>query len=183
MAVAERITARMAPIEMGMHPAGVISMFEAQIKQVGPMTVAFLVMHGAYDQAGEGFARLYTLVGRYGLQPAGMPAALYLTMPDTTPESEALWELWAPIAPGPGLVEPGDEDGFGVKRIEGATVASTMYRGPYEGIAPTYEQLTAWIAEQGARAVGPPREIYYSDPKDVSPDEYLTEVQFPVIVG
>jgi effector-binding domain-containing protein len=162
-----------------MHPAEVVAMFEAEFKQVEPMTVAFLTMRGAYNQAGEGFARLYTLVGRYGLQPVGMPAALYLTMPDTTPEPEAMWELWAPIAPGAGLVEPG-EDGFGVKRVEGAKVASAMYRGPYDGIAPTYEQLGAWIAEQGAQPVGPPREIYYSDPKEVPPEEYLTEVQFPV---
>lgn len=157
-------------------------MFEAQLKETDPQTVAFLVMRGSYDQTPQGLAKLYGLVGRYGLRPAGPPEALYLTMPDVTPEGEAMWELWAPIAGGPGEVDA-DETGFGVKRVDGQTVASTMHKGPYDTVAETYEQLTAWVADHNAQPVGPPREIYLSDPQEVPPEEYLTEVQFPVTVS
>jgi len=154
-------------------------MLEASIKQTEPMTVAFKVMRGSYNQIPEGYGQLYGWVGHYGLQPAGMPAAIYLTIPDVTPEAEAEWELWAPIAGGAGDVGP-DEQGFGVKRIEPETVASAMFKGPYDQIAPVYEQLDAWVAENGYSVVGPPREIYHSDPDEVPPEEYLTEVQMPV---
>ncbi|HSK48316.1 MAG TPA: GyrI-like domain-containing protein [Coriobacteriia bacterium] len=154
-------------------------MFEAQIKTTEPQTVAFKVMRGAYDQTPQGYGELYGWVERYGLQPVGMPAAIYLTMPDVTPMEAAEWELWAPIAGGAGEVAR-DEEGFGVKRLEAETVASTMHKGPYDEVAPAYAELGKWISEEGYQVVGPPREIYYSDPEIVPPSEYLTEIQIPV---
>lgn len=154
-------------------------MFEAQIKKTDPQTVAFKVMHGPYDQIPQGYGELYGWVERYGLQPTGMPQAIYLTIPDVTPESEAEWELWAPIAGGAGDVVR-DEQGFGVKRVEPETVASVMFKGPYDQIAPAYVELAQWIEGQGYTEIGPPREIYHSDPERVPPAEYLTEIQIPV---
>jgi AraC family transcriptional regulator len=155
-------------------------MFEAEIKHNGPLTVAFKVMRGDYSQTPDGFQQLYDWVEHYGLQPVGMPQALFLTLPSETPEGEAEWELWAPIAGGSGDTGP-DEDGFGVKRLEPDTFASAMHKGPYDEIAPVYEQLGRWVEEHGYRVVGPPREVYYSDAEAVAPQDYLTEVQMPVI--
>jgi len=154
-------------------------MFEAQIKNTDPQTVAFKTMHGAYDQIPQGYGELYGWIERQGLQPAGMPQAVYLTAPEMTPEAEAEWELWAPVAGGAGDVER-DEHGLGVKQVASEMVASVMFKGPYDQIAPAYEQLGRWIGEQGYELAGPPRETYYSDPDQVPPSEYLTEVLMPV---
>lgn len=153
-------------------------MIDAQIKATEPLTVAFLQMHGSYDETPDGFRRLYETVEHYGLQTAGPPHALFVTVPQTTPPGEAEWELWAPIAGGAGTVEP-DEHGFGVKRVEPKTVAATVHRGPYDQVAPTYEALERWLDEQGWLIVGPPEEIYLSGP-DTPPEETLTEIEFPV---
>lgn len=152
---------------------------DATIKNNGPQTVAFKVMRGSYRQTPEGYSALYRWIEHYGLRPAGMPQAIYITMPSVTPEEEAEWELWAPIAGGPGEVAP-DDSGFGVKRVEPETVASAVHKGPYDEVGPLYEELQAWVDEQGYRIVGPPREIYYSDPKEVPPEETITEIQMPV---
>ena len=156
-------------------------MSEPSIKQTEPMTVAFLPMRGAYRQVPLALGRLYAWVSQQGLTPAGMPVAEYLSNPQVTPEDEALWEVWAPVAEQPGLDEaqPGDA-GIGVKRIPAMTVATVMHRGPYETMAETYESLGAWVAEQGYVMAGAPREAYHSDPAKVPPEEYLTEVSFPV---
>lgn len=69
---------------------------------------------------------------------------------------------------------------MGVKEVPTQVVASVMYKGPYDGMGPTREQLFRWIGEQAYRVVGPPRELYYSDPAEAPPEEYLTEVQIPV---
>ena len=153
-------------------------MFEAMIKQTEPTTVAYIAMRGAYSQTPEGFGRLYGWVAEHGMQPTGMPYAVYYTSPADTPESEALWELRAPVA-GPSEMEP-DSEGRGVQLVPAMTVASTTHIGPYDTIAPTYAALADWVSHQGYRMAGPPAEFYFSDPKEVPPEEYVTEVQFPV---
>lgn len=153
-------------------------MSEAGVKKTEPMVVAFLSMRGAYAQIPEGFDRLYGYTSANDLTPMGPPHAVYLTPPER-PEAEAEWELWAPVA---GQVEPRkpDEHGCGVKKVPGKTVAWVMHMGPYETIAPTYEGLARWIAENGHVMTGPPEEIYFSDPDQVPAEEYLTEIQFPI---
>lgn len=153
-------------------------MFEAQIKHTEPETVAYITMRGAFDQIPSGFERLYGWVGHYGLQPVGMPQAIYLTIPGVGAVEDAEWELWAPIAGGAGKTEPGD-DGIGVKRLEPETVASAIHTGPYEEIGPVYERLESWAVDEGYEVVGPPREIYHSPP-ETPPAETVTEIQMPV---
>lgn len=155
-------------------------MFEPEIKQVAAMTVAYKLMQGAYGKTPQGLGELYTWIGEKDITPAGMPQAVYLTMPETTPEEEALWELWAPVD-GNAAVRDVNENGLGIKIVPEVRVASLMYKGPYEGIAPAYEALGAWLAERRHVPGGPPRELYYSDPATVAPSEYLTEIQVPLI--
>jgi len=145
------------------------------------MTVAFLSMTGAYGQIPEGFDRLYSYVAANHYEPAGPPRAVYLT-PLTPDVPEPAWELWAPIA-GPAPAGGPDEQGLGVKEVPAQTVAWVMHMGPYESVGPTYDELVNWISEQGHTIAGPPQEIYYSDPDEVAPEEYLTEIQFPVIAA
>lgn len=154
-------------------------MFEASIKQTYPMTVAFISMRGPYAQIPEAFGRLDDWLSERGLMPAGMPEGVYLNDPQCTPGAEAVWELWAPVADGTPPFEAGD-DGLGVKVVPAGTVVSAMHRGPYDTIAPIYDALAGWVAANGYVLAGPPREIYYSDPDEVAPEETLTEVQFPV---
>lgn len=108
-----------------------------------------------------------------------MPQAVYLTSPEMVPQQEAAWELLAPVAPVPSEVES-DEDFMGVKTIAEQTVASAIHRGSYDSVEETYEALSQWIVQNGYTVVGPPREIYYSDPEVMPVEETLTEVVFPV---
>lgn len=154
-------------------------MFDAQIKQLDPGVVAFLEMHGPYARMAEGFGALYGWMGSHALEPAGMPRGVFFTDPAIVPEEESAWEIQVPLA-GEHADRSADTKGFGVKHLEARLAASAMHRGPYESIKPTYDALTTWIAEQGYAIAGPPVEVYYSDPVDTAPDEYLTEVRFPV---
>jgi effector-binding domain-containing protein len=154
-------------------------MIDVEVKTTDPAVVAFIEMSGPYDQIPAGMGQLYGWVGRKGFEPIGMPSGVYLTEPGATAETDAAWELRAPVAGEPETCAP-DESGCGVKRVEPSLVASTMHRGPYESIASTYEELVAWTGENGYAIVGPPEEFYYSDPATTSPEEYLTEIRFAV---
>jgi effector-binding domain-containing protein len=155
-------------------------MFDEEIKEVEPMTAAVIAMTGPYAQMPEAMGTLYGWVEQHGYTPVGMPMAVYLTMPSEVPESAARWEVYAPIAEDSEAVpaaEPGD---VGVVKLEAKTVASAMHKGPYESVGSTYEALMAWLTGQGYVVCGPPAEIYHSDPADVPPSEYLTEIHLPV---
>jgi effector-binding domain-containing protein len=157
----------------------VIAMIEVNVKETEPMCVACLSMRGAYSQIPTAMGTLYGFAGQSGLVPTGAPRAVYFTAPDQGPESEALWELWAPVYGEPPESGP-DAMGLGVKQVPSKLVASTIHKGPYEAIESTYNELMKWIDDEGYDMAGPPEEIYYSDPVDTPPEEYLTEVQFPV---
>lgn len=154
-------------------------MFEAQIKTVPDETVAYLEMRGPYSQIPAGYGLLYGWAAQHGFSPQGMPEAVYLTAPDEVPEEQALWELWAPVA-GASDDSPADETGCGVKHTGERMVAYAIHKGPYEQLGEVYEPLVQWLTAQGYAVAGPPEEVYFSDPDQVPPEEYLTEVRFPV---
>lgn len=154
-------------------------MIDVAVKDTQPMTVAFLAMRGAYEQIPQALGQLYCYVGANGMTPTGMPHAVYYTAPGEGHESEARWEVRAPVAD-TAQEREADAKGLGVKRVAPMKVASTLYKGPYEGIEPTYRELGEWVATEGYQITGPPMEFYQSDPAQVPPEEYLTEIQFPI---
>jgi len=153
--------------------------FEPSVKNVDALFVAYKLMTGEYSTTPQGLGELYEWIGRSGMTPAGMPQAVYLTMPETTPEEEALWELWAPVVGDTPEREP-DDNGLGIKLVPETKVASLMYQGPYDGIGPSYTRLFTWMTENGFVPAGPPRELWYSDPAVTEPKDYLTEIQMPI---
>lgn len=154
-------------------------MIEVELKTTEPATVAYVSMRGPYDQVPEAMGRLYGWIAQHGMRPVGMPMAVYYTAPDDGPEADAVWELQAPLA-GEHAEQDADASGCGVRHLEPHLAASAMYKGPYEFIEPAYKELQTWIAANGYVLAGPPREVYYSDPSDTAPEDYLTEIVFPV---
>lgn len=154
-------------------------MFSAETKQIESQTVAFVTMHGSYDQIPDAYGRLYGWLAQHGIAPEGMPQAVYLTDPASVPLDQSVYELWAPVSAEQPEV-PADEDGIGIKVVPAMLVAAAMHVGPYETVDATYTSLWAWIAGQGYAPAGPPAEVYFSDPADTRPEDYLTEVRIPV---
>jgi AraC family transcriptional regulator len=154
-------------------------MFEPEFKALAPETVAFIRKQGPYAQIPEAFGQLYGWIAQHGMTSEGMPHAVYLTAPDQIPEAQAMWELWAPVAEET-PEQPADESGCGVKRVGERVVAFAMHTGPYELLPETYDPLMQWVHGQGYAVSGPPEEVYFSDPDQVPPEQYLTEVRLPV---
>ncbi len=153
---------------------------EVQVKKTEPRTVAFVAMKGPYTQMGEAFGELLGWIAEKGFSPAGPPLGRFFNAPGQVADEELLWELQCPIG---GEVSPSgpDERGVGVKRVEGAEVAATIHKGPFQEVGPTYGALVGWIMENGYEIAGPAEEVYLSEPGKAIPQEFLTEVRFPVM--
>ena len=78
------------------------------------------------------------------------------------------------------LVEITGDDEIKVYELPGGKMAKIIHKGPYEECALTYEKLFSWIAEKGKRISGPVREVYLNDPREVQPEEILTEIYAPI---
>ena len=125
------------------------------------------------DDVAAGFGAVMGYLGSRGVAPSGAPLIIYHDVIDEHTDGDV--EICVPVA------QPGDGDGdvYGTV-LEGGTVAATVHRGPYHEIGPAYHTLQGWIAEQGHAMAGPPREAYLNDPRDVSPDDLLTELSWPI---
>lgn len=90
-------------------------------------------------------------------------------------EGSAEIEVAFPVPPGS---IPGP--GMSLYTLPGGRMARTIHRGPYEACEPVYLKLFAWIEEQGLKITGPIRELYLNDPREVRPEDIMTEILVPV---
>ena len=62
----------------------------------------------------------------------------------------------------------------------GGKMAKTVHKGPYQECESTYMKLFAWLQENNYKIVGPIREGYVNDPREVAPEEILTIIYVPI---
>jgi len=79
-------------------------------------------------------------------------------------------------------VAPGATAGEGVEleEVPGGSMATIVHEGPYAAMEETYRAMEVWIAANGKRPDGPPREVYLNDAMTVPESELLTEIDWPV---
>ncbi len=120
----------------------------------------------------EAFPKIYHAVVSAGVEPAGMPLAVYFEM---GPE-ETTFECAIPV---PGLfTASGDVQ---PSSVGGGEAAFTVHVGPYDTIGQTWEALMGWLAAQGKTAAGHGWESYVDEPGQVPDAELRTELYIPVV--
>ena len=118
------------------------------------------------------FGELQGYVRQSGQQAAGPPLAIYYSPPGDTVDLECAIPVAAPIA-GAGRVRAGE--------LPAGKAATVTHVGPYDTLAQTWGELTAWMQSQGLAAAGAPWESYLTDP-GAEPDrsKWRTDIFFPV---
>ncbi len=121
---------------------------------------------------GQLFGEIYEYIQGRGLQPNGMPLAIYHSMEGNAVELECAMPLAEPVA-GSGRIQSGE--------LPAALVATTTHVGPYHDLPGTWSQLTEWMASEGLDPAGSPWEVYVTDP-GAEPDasKWRTDIFFPV---
>ena len=67
------------------------------------------------------------------------------------------------------------------KTLPAVTVASCIYRGPYDGIGEAYAAMAVWIEANGYEYDGPMFNLYHVSPHETKdPQEFVTEICYPV---
>jgi effector-binding domain-containing protein len=124
------------------------------------------------ESVAAAYGRIFAHLARERVQPAGPP--FLVAEPPADDRIHVL--VGVPTATalnGSGDLRPG--------RLARGRAAVTQHHGPYDQLAPVYEDLRAWVASHGYLATGSPREVYLNDPAEApGPADYLTEVVWPI---
>jgi effector-binding domain-containing protein len=148
---------------------------DVQIKQL-PSQHALVVrkrvkMNGVAAGMGEAFGTLMRHAGMTGAQFAEPPFSMYPEMP----AEEFTLLVCMPVAPGAVAGE-----GVELEELPPVEAATLLYKGPYDGMEPSWRRLMEWIGTSGRQPGGPMREVYLSDPDTVAPEDLLTELVVPL---
>ena len=153
-----------------------MSDFDIVLKQREAVTVASLRdTVPDYTQVGGLFHEMFQYLGQNGVIPAGPPGTFF-----HDPEfKEAHVDVEVAVPVGAGLPQ---SDRIKLRDIPAVEqVATCAVHGSYDQLHQTYEALGRWIEANQYQVAGPPCEIYLRGPESTdNPDEYLTEIQFPV---
>lgn len=154
-------------------------MSEVSVTEVKPQVVVGMWNRGTYAEIGPMIAMVCEYVETCGVQIQGRPTFICHETPreamKANDEASADVEVVIPVAkPIKG------KDDITCYELPGGQMAKILHKGPYEKCALAYKKLFEWIAENHKKVVGPTREVYLNDPRQVSPEEILTEIYAPI---
>lgn len=146
-----------------------------EIKNIEETQAAYISVTGSYEQIPDILSEVVGYVMKEGLQITEPPYGIYFNSPMEVAQEELEFEIGIPF-----IGEAKGEGRVKVKNVPAHQVASTVYKGPYGQAALVYQTIIEYAMKNGYEIVGGVKEIYLNNPMEVSEDELLTEVRFPL---
>lgn len=155
-------------------------MEDITVVDVEPELVAGIKKTGHYKLIAELLPKIYEYAASKGAQFTGPPVFVcHEVTADKAMEADkngtANVEVAAPIAD-----KIPETDEITCYTLPGGKMAKTIHKGPYEECGPTYEKLFTWLEQNKKKIIGPTREMYLNDPREVAKEEILTEIYAPI---
>ena len=156
-------------------PKGDIHM-EVRIDTLAAIEIARIRHVGPYNEVGPSFERLFGWAASIGAEIGRVLTLSYDEPDDVRAEnlrSDACLEMRTDASPPPGIT---------LDTIEAGRYAVYTHRGPYDGIAESYQLLfSRWLPQSGEDIDNRPHmEIYLNALPDVSPADLLTDLCLPL---
>ncbi len=155
-------------------------MADVTIVEVPSQLVLGIRRRGHYSEIAAAIAEIAQYAVAHGAQLCGAPVALIHELgTESAMEADAggtaIIDVSFPVA----RSVAGNES-VRCGELAGGTMAKMVYTGPYEACQEAYTALYDWIVSNDYLITGPTREVYVNDPREVPPDELVTEIYAPV---
>ena len=122
---------------------------------------------------GESLGKIGAYLGENGMNPAEVPFTGFHNFRDMDPGNIEV-EIGFPVA----SMLPAREDMMSMVRPE-ILVAACIYRGPYDGLMPVYEEMIEWAADR-KYTLGDTSYEYYLNGPEFPESEMLTRTVIPI---
>ncbi len=168
-----RIAARLNQIEQ----EGKMPVYEVLLKEVVATRIASI---REIVPLPGGFKRLYAIINAYLDQHhvQHMQPPLLLLHSRSVQRDDGLYidaEAAIPLS----TELPGNEQ-ISIRTLPAGLMASTIHTGNDLSLGQAYAALYRWIKNNDYKVISPPRLVYLQRGEQMPPDQYVTEVQFPV---
>ena len=146
--------------------------YQPEIREIEPVTAAFLPYQGLVTEANKIFPRVFQAIRG---QAGGAPFFSYIEMNPVTGYGRL--DLCVPTAVIP--------NGNGVERKEfpRTRAVCVIHTGPYDTMADAYAAIEQYASEHGLQLELPFREVFLKGPGMLfkgNPQTYITEIQVPI---
>ena len=118
---------------------------------------------------GESYMKIMQYLGEQGEIPADSPFVGYFNLDMQNMDVEIGIPVYKKLP---------DKDNMKKSEIPAGNYASCIYTGPYDKIAPVYDELTQWAEKNGYETSGIAYELYIDDPGVTPPEELKTQILF-----
>ncbi|MDG5814608.1 GyrI-like domain-containing protein [Chitinispirillales bacterium ANBcel5] len=123
------------------------------------------------DVLGSAYSKIQDTLKKAGEEVAGAPYVIYYTMDMQNLDIE--------------IGMPVKREVLGVNEVEAkmtlsGKAATCVYKGPYKNIESAYNELAEFVKNEGLRPKGIACEMYLNNPMEVSPEDLLTKLSFPL---
>jgi len=150
-------------------------MYEITIYEEAERPVVAQRIQTSMMQMKDNWPRFAEEVVKQGIAPAGWGITEFFVQGEFDPNNVDC-ELMLPVM---GPIQPAEP--LKAKVIPAGKVASIIHRGPHDTIGKAYEELMAYIGQQGLKPIAHSREYYLRCPHNTTdPEGLVTEIQIPV---
>jgi effector-binding domain-containing protein len=156
--------------------AGLCAQTAPRIRASGEnFAYAALECLGSYAQMGQKLGELMAEVQKQKLEMVDGPVTIYYNSPGQVKAEELRWDVCVPVDARENVAAPLKKGEY-----KYATVAETVYKGPYDTVAAAYPPLMQFLAASGYTVCGPICESYMDDPNETKAADCRTLIVVPV---
>jgi effector-binding domain-containing protein len=168
-----RVAARLRQIEQ----EGIMPIHDIRLKQVEPLLVASVrASIPTAQDIGRLQAKLFAYLDQQGIQITRPDLVLLHSRHELSDEGISIdAETAVPLQ----AMLPGNEQ-VTIRTLPGGLMACTVHTGNALSLGQAYVALHRWLQENGYRPVGPIRQVRLQRGEELNPNQYVTELQFPV---
>ncbi len=121
------------------------------------------------EEIGKAYQAIMTHMALLGETVVGMPYVAYFNLDMEDLDVEMGFPTTQKLP---------DNEEVTASEIPAGKWLTAMYKGPYEEMASTYEEMTKYMVDKGLEASGIAYEYYYNSPEEVPESELLTKIAF-----
>ena len=163
-----RLTADIENMKRGVPIMAYLDRFEVKLVQTEAKNILSIRQKTNPHNFGIYLGKLYEMILTQKLTTLGAPIAIYHDEEASNEDYDI--EIAIPIK----------ETTEQTRTLTSLFCATLSLQGPYTELPSAYAKLKQWIDNEGYEVIAPPFEIYTTDPHQTDPENYITEVYFPV---